>query len=88
MRVAYNGLDNRAGLRGYVSFNKYTHTHAHTIPPWVDQCEWHRMTRVTGPDCTVMYNLIDTHTHTHTHSEVFEVYLQRLETEIHRVSTA
>ena len=25
------------------------------------------MTRMTGPDCAVMYNLINTHTHTHTH---------------------
>ena len=24
------------------------------------------MTRMTGPDCTVMCNLISTHTHTHT----------------------
>ena len=29
--------------------------------------EWHRMTRMTGPDCVVMCNLINTHTHTHTH---------------------
>ena len=36
-----------------------THTHE-------DQCEWHRMTRMTGPDCVVMCNLINTHTHTHT----------------------
>ena len=30
------------------------------IPPWEDQCEWHRMTinRMTGPDCAVMCNLI------------------------------
>ena len=34
------------------------------IPPWEDQCEWHRMTRMTGPDCAVMCNyLINTHTH-------------------------
>ena len=26
------------------------------IPPWEDQCEWHRMTRMTGPDCAVMCN--------------------------------
>ena len=26
------------------------------------------MTRMTGPDCVVMCNLINTHTHTHTHS--------------------
>ena len=55
-----------------------THTHTRTpderfswqvslIPPWEDQCEWHRMTRMTGPDCAVMCNLINTHTHTHTH---------------------
>ena len=34
-------------------------------PPREDQCEWHRMTRMTGPDCVVMCNLINTHTHTH-----------------------
>ena len=48
--------------------NTHTHTHTHTqvslIPPWEDQCEWHRMTRMTGPDCAVMCNLINTHTHT------------------------
>ena len=26
MRVTYNDWDDRAGLRGYVQFNKYTHT--------------------------------------------------------------
>ena len=26
---------------------------------------WHRMTRVTGPECAVMFNIIDIHT-THT----------------------
>ena len=26
---------------------------------WEDQCEWHRMTRMTGPDCAVMCNLIN-----------------------------
>ena len=26
MRVAYNDYDGRAGLRGYVQFNKYTQT--------------------------------------------------------------
>ena len=40
-------------------------THTHLIPPWEDQCEWHRMTRMTGPDCAVMCNLINTYTHTH-----------------------
>ena len=42
---------------------KNTHTHT-LIPPREDQCEWHRMTRMTGPDCVVMCNLINTHTHT------------------------
>ena len=54
--MAQNDWDDRAGLRGYVQFNKYTHTHTHT------QCEWHRMTRMAGPDCVVMCNLINTHT--------------------------
>ena len=27
MRVAYNDSDDRAGLRGYVQFNKYTYMH-------------------------------------------------------------
>ena len=53
------------GLRGYVQFNKYT-PQVSLIPPWEDQCEWHRMTRMTGPDCAVMCNLINTRTHTHT----------------------
>ena len=59
-------VDYRAGLRGYVQFNKYTQL----IPPREDQCEWHRMTRMTGPDCVVMCNLINTHTHTHTHTQL------------------
>ena len=33
MRVAYNDNDDRAGLRGYVHFNKYTHTYTHTLDP-------------------------------------------------------
>ena len=45
----------------------HTYTHIHTLPPREDQCEWHRMTRMTGPDCVVMCNLINTHTHTHNH---------------------
>ena len=32
VRVAQN---DRAGLRSYVKFNKYTHTHT-PIPPWED----------------------------------------------------
>ena len=30
----------------------------------VYQCEWERMTRMTGPDCAVMCSLINTDTHT------------------------
>ena len=38
------------------------------IPPWEDQCKWHRMTRMTGPGCAVMCNLINIHsTYKHTH---------------------
>ena len=46
-----------------------THTHTHTIPPWEDQCEWHRMARMTGPDCAVMCNLTNTHTLTLTNRQ-------------------
>ena len=59
----------------YNLINTYIHTHTHTqvslIPPWEDQCEWHRMTRMTGPDCAVMCNLINTHTHTHTQIYIY-----------------
>ena len=55
--------------------NTHTHTHIHThthtvslIPPWEDECGWHRMTRMTGPDCAFMRNLINTH-HTHTNKQ-------------------
>ena len=36
-------------------------TYISLIPPREDQCEWHRMTRMTGPDCVVMCNLINTY---------------------------
>ena len=32
------------------------------------------MTRMTGPDCVVMCNLINTHTHTHTHTHKHKSY--------------
>ena len=57
----------------------HTHTHTHTvslIPPWEDQREWHRMTRMTRPDCAVMCNLINTHTHTHTHKKSQTYFLE------------
>ena len=30
MRIPWYDQDDRAGLRGYVQFNKYIHTHTHT----------------------------------------------------------
>ena len=59
----------RVGSRGYVQFYKiHIHTPSLIPPPWEDQCEWHRMTRMAGPDCAVMCNLINIHTYTHTHT--------------------
>ena len=43
------------------------HTYISLIPPWEYQCEWHRITRMTGPDCAVMCNLINIHTDIHTY---------------------
>ena len=48
----------------------YIHTYIQVslIPLWEDQCEWHRMTRMTGPDCAVIVcNLINIHTYMHTY---------------------
>ena len=57
MRVAHNDEDDKAGLRGYVQLTKYTDTRT--------QCElYNKMPTMTGLDCTVMCNLINTHTHT------------------------
>ena len=45
--------------------HKRAHTHAHTHlvnPPWEDQSEWHGMTRMTGPSCVAMCNLIKYYT--------------------------
>ena len=53
-----------------------THTHVHThtqvslMPPLEDQCQWHRVTKMTRPDYAVTCNLVNTqdaHTHAHTH---------------------
>ena len=41
------------------------------IPPWEDQCEWHRMTRMTGPDGAVICNLINIHTYMHTYIHAY-----------------
>ena len=46
---------------------QYIHTYIQVslIPPWEDQCEWHRMSRMAGPDCAVMCNSINIHTYIH-----------------------
>ena len=56
-------------MLGYVQFNKYTHTHTQVslILPWEVQCEWDRMTRMTGADCAVMCKLKNMAKHIHTH---------------------
>ena len=53
----------------------YIHTHIQTYqvtlnPPREDRCEWHRMTRMTGPDCAVMCNLTNIHTYIHTYIHI------------------
>ena len=51
---------------------RYIHTYIHSlIPPWEDQREWHRMTRMTRPDCAVMCNLINIHTCVHTYIHTY-----------------
>ena len=67
--------DDKAGLRGYVQFNKYTHIHTYT--------QWHRMTRMTGPDCAVTCNLINAHTHTHIHTHI-HTHTLNTHTHIHK----
>ena len=49
------------------------HTYIKLIPPREDQCEWHRMTRMTGPDCVVMCNLINTYIRTYIHTIIIIV---------------
>ena len=41
----------------------YRHACMHTYIQ--DQCEWHKMTRMAGPDCAGMCNLINIHTTTY-----------------------
>ena len=48
----------------------HTYKQVSLIPPWEDQREWHRMTRMTRPDCAVMCNLINIHTYIHTYIQV------------------
>ena len=44
------------------------------------------MTRMTGPYCAVMCNLINTHTHTNTHLQTTITYKHRLQYEIFQLS--
>ena len=47
-----------------INIHTHIHTYIHTYP-WEDQCEWHRMTRMTGPDRAVMCNLININAYIH-----------------------
>ena len=58
MRVAYNDSDDRAGLRGYVQFNKYTYsTYIHT-------CIHHAYINIHTYMHTYMHTYIYTYIHT------------------------
>ena len=50
--------------------NTYIHTYKYIHTYIQDQCEWHRMTRMTGPDCVVMCNLINTYIHAYIHTYI------------------
>ena len=45
---------------------------------WEDQCEWHRMTRMTGLDCAVMCNLINKYTHIHISWPIAVIYIMAI----------
>ena len=56
-----------------INIHTYVHIYIHIyIHTYIreDQCEWHRMTRMTGPDCVVMCNLINTYIHTYIHTYI------------------
>ena len=46
------------------------------------------MTRMTGPDCVVMCNLINTHTHIHTHTHTHKHTHNRASALIEELKTA
>ena len=57
MRVAYNDYDDRAGLRGYVQFNKYTYIHTYAqagANPAVNTPRPSRGTRIESCDFIVL----------------------------------
>ena len=49
MRVASNDSDDRAGLRGYVQFNKYTYVHTYIHGDLPRQHSFGTTLRFTGP---------------------------------------
>ena len=60
----YSRISNGRCRNGRLLLNTgkyFTYIHTSLIPPREDQREWHRMTRMTGPDCVVMCNLINTY---------------------------
>ena len=48
-----------------------THTLQQVMTSFI--CEWHRMIRMTGPDCAVMCNSINIHTYMNTYTLSDEV---------------
>ena len=48
------------------------------MPPWEDQSEGHRIARMTGPDCAIMCNLINTHTHTYSTYWLTRVKIEKI----------
>ena len=63
--MANLGLPGTSSFVGEFLYMMCDHTY---IQRGEDQCEWHRMTRMTGPDCVVMCNLITTYIHTYIHT--------------------
>ena len=53
------------GMTTGVTYAYIRNVQVSLIPPWEDQCEWHRMTRMTRPDCAVMRNLLNIHPYIH-----------------------
>ena len=66
-----------------IKLHTYIHTYMHAyihafdqrfsqqvslIPPWEDQCEWHRMTRMTGPERGYVQFNKYTYIHTYIHT--------------------
>ena len=58
-------------MSNLINIHTYIHTYIRTYNPWEDQCEWHRMTRITGPECVVMCNLRNIHTYIHAYIHTY-----------------